>query len=106
MTIKEVEGEMSGSEGELSEAGESECEGESAGDIYSGSRTHLAEQIVETPTSLKKIKPKKKKKKYENLTLLCLVSKGCINKCFFVFLCALRWLSVCLTNCKYDSGKC
>lgn len=85
MTIKELVGEMSGSEGELSDAGESDCEGESAGDNFSESRTRIAEQIAETPTSLKKIKPKKKKKKYENSTLLCLVSKGFINNCFFCF---------------------
>jgi hypothetical protein len=76
MTIKELAGEISGSEGELSDPGESEGEGESAGDIFSTSRTLVAEEIVETPTSLKKIKPKKKRKKYANFILLYIVYMG------------------------------
>ncbi|KAK3732916.1 hypothetical protein QZH41_012674 [Actinostola sp. cb2023] len=79
MTIKEIVDELSGSDGELSEAGDSECEGESAGDFFDPSQTPVAEQTLhETLNSSKKQKPKKKKKK---------------------------WLSVCLTNCKYDSVR-
>ena len=61
MTIKELEGELSDCDGELSVAGESDAEPESAVDIFDSRQTPVAEQIPENST--KKVKPKKKKKK-------------------------------------------
>ena len=60
MADDEFEGEISASESE-----ESECEGESAGDQHevTSSRPVPSVQQPETPNSLKKAKPKKKKKK-------------------------------------------
>ena len=65
MTIKDVEEDLNGSDDELSVAGESDCEGENARDLFDSSQLPVAEERPETPDSPKKSKPKKKKKKYE-----------------------------------------
>lgn len=61
MTIKELEGELSDCDGELSVAGESDAEPESTVDIFDSCQTPVAEQTSENST--KKAKQKKKKKK-------------------------------------------
>lgn len=63
MTIKELEEELSECDGELSVAGESDCEAESAGDVFDSSQTPVAGQTLDSLTSTKKSKPKKKRKK-------------------------------------------
>lgn len=69
MTIKELDGDLSECDGELSVAGESDGEPESTVDIFDSCQTPVAEQTLDN--SLKKPKPKKKKKKYGIQSLSC-----------------------------------